>query len=338
MKILHVTEAFGGGVQSSMRHFIDSTPGATHVVFARARGGEETSISDHARVIKHEGGTLSFLREAGRVARRERPDVVHLHSSKAGLARLLPLRRIRRIYSPHCYAFQREDVNKVARYAYRAAERALAYRTDVVVAVSPHESDLASSLRSNQRVVVASNLPPLRDFAARPATGHRVITVGRISVQKDPACFAEVARILGAGYELVWVGDGDPALRLELQDAGVDVTGWLDDAGVERELLDSDLYLHTALWEASPMSIAQALAVGLPVLCRDEPSLLSLGYANAGKSVQDVAESVRAFLSDPAYAEKTLRSARLSIDMSREHSAAERLKVAYGKEEFSDGS
>src|SRR4029453_11610602 len=65
---------------------------------------------------------------------RARPDVIHLHASKAGLAgRLAPRRRTPVLFQPHGWSWL--AVTGALRTASLAWERAAAHRTDLLVCV-----------------------------------------------------------------------------------------------------------------------------------------------------------------------------------------------------------
>ena len=326
--VLHVVEAFGGGVQSSLAHFIESSPFASHIVFGRARDGESTE-HPAADVVMYKGGSVGFAREMRRLARRVRPDVIHLHSSKAGLLRPLVPRGVRRAYSPHCYAFERLDVAQPVRRGFRLVEKVLARFTDVVVAVSPHEAELASSLRATTEVVAVSNLAPISSFLPNGIDAKRVVTIGRIAPQKAPGRFAQVADAARDDIEFVWIGDGDPLLRRELEESSVRVTGWLRPEEVREELRSAGLYLHTADWEASPMSLAQALAAGVPLICSRLETLESLGYYCVERSPERLARSVDDYFGDPDYAATVRLGAEHAVDVLLANETPAGLRCAY---------
>jgi glycosyltransferase involved in cell wall biosynthesis len=326
--VLHVVEAFGGGVQSALAHFIESAPFINHVVLGRVREGEGTE-GPAADIVLYEGGFLGFAAEMRRLARLRRPDVVHMHSSKAGLLRPAVPSGIRRVYSPHCYAFERKDVSGPFKLGIKAAERALARVTDAVVAVSPHEAALATSMAGAAGVFLVSNLAPIASFHPNGSTEKRVVTIGRIAPQKAPSMYAEIAEASPTDIRFVWVGDGDPALRRRLESAGVRVTGWLDPAGVQEELKHASLYLHTAAWEASPMSLAQALAAGVPIICRSLGTLRSLGYFCVEGSSGVLADSVEAFFDDAVFAKRVRDGADTAIATLMQVNTTDGLRQAY---------
>jgi glycosyltransferase involved in cell wall biosynthesis len=201
------------------------------------------------------------------------PDVVHLHSSKAGaLGRIaaLPL-RARVVYQPHGLAYLRRDIPDTSRWSYRWVERALALLGGTIVACSEGEQAALATVVPSSRTALVLNGVDLSGVSAAElrAARVRVGTCGRISPQKGPLFFAEVARALRHAADFVWIGDGDADGKAALSDAGVHVTGWCSHAEARRHISSLQIYIQTSAWEGLPVSVIEAMAAGLPVIATD---------------------------------------------------------------------
>lgn len=318
MKILHVTEAMGGGVQNAISKYTRLLSSDHHIVFGRPRPGESAGeFSTNTRVIEYSGSLLSYLLRVRALIKSELPDVVHIHSSFAGLARLLAPTTSPLVYSPHCYAFERRDKSQAWQKLLRMVEQVLAVRTQTLVAVSPHEAKLGSVLNARMPVHFVPNTVP--EMSARISKGERpsVTMVGRIGPQKDPVLFAEVAELVGGKIDFVWVGDGDTAMKERLLGAGVRVSGWVSPEQARREVAASHLYVHTGAWEAAPISAIEAATLGTPVIARAIPTMSSLGYYTVAEPAHRIADSVRAFFSDPTYKQQVTE---MTEAVARKHS------------------
>ena len=295
-RILHVTEAMGGGTAGAVVEFVRSTPQFEHHLLFRRRPGSELGI-------RYEE-LFASCREAGagpvRLARALRetlpavaPRILHLHGTWAGLVGRTVIPAVARsatgpaiLFTPHCFSFERSDLPPVATRLLRAAERAVAASTDLAVCVSPREADLATELGIPAAVVPnTTRARTARSGGTRPSAAGRdgsVVTVGRVGPQKDPGFLLRVKALLDGddrtrGVTWTWVGGGDPRGEAALRAAGVRVTGWRSPAQVRSHLVAADVYLHTAAWESCPLSLLEAAAAGLPLVARSVPALDSLG-------------------------------------------------------------
>ena len=304
MRILHISEAFGGGLRTAIANYVSATPQFDHTIYGRARPGWQTfDIPQGTPCEFYSGGLPGFYASARRTVVRNDFDIVHLHSSFAGLLRVMLPRSTRIVYSPHCYAMEAGH-SALRRRAYWAAERLLARRPQLLLAVSPREIEIGKRLNP---AMLSHEVPNAASPAAAPLTGRAdptqrptIAMVGRICDQKDPNFFADVAAAGRGRYHYLWIGDGESG-RERLERAGVEITGWVSPSRARELLSSAALYVHSAAWEGGPIATLEAADAGCPVLCRSIPSMTSLGYHAAGDSPEMVALAVDRFFSDPNY-------------------------------------
>lgn len=330
MLVLHATEAMGGGVQSAITAYVAALPAHTHVVLGRPRVGENTSnLREIAEVRTAEKSLPSFLLWVRRQVEELNPDVVHLHSSLAGLARAILPRGMPIVYSPHCFAFERLDQNRFSRAAYRTVEQLLSRRTAISIAVSPHELELAHSLSRHANARYVPNVVKSERAFHGPSGTRTVVMIGRAGAQKGADVFARVAQIMGPDYRFVWIGDGLEDDRQMLESSGVEMTGWLDQIQIRKVLEISDLYVHTGAWEAAPIAPLEAAAQGVPVLSKDIETMRSLGYEVAGPAPEGIALAVRRYFDDPVFTALVLDASRTVISRFDETDVSRRLEDVY---------
>jgi hypothetical protein len=140
---------------------------------------------------------LRALRKLHALFKAEKPDVVHAHSSKAGvLARWAAwLAGVPRIfYSPHGYGFLQQDRPRAARALYRLAERLTSW-IGTIVAISPSEAELARPLAWGKPVELVCD-PFLGDWPPRaeprPHEGLVVGSCGRLTAARNPQAFFNI--------------------------------------------------------------------------------------------------------------------------------------------------
>ncbi|WP_295032333.1 glycosyltransferase [uncultured Microbacterium sp.] len=275
-------ESFGGGVSDAVNSFRIATPEHEHHLLYALRPGVDVPpgiFDGFASAVPLPAGHSARVRATRRRVRELQPDLVHAHSSFAGVyTRLAVSRRtVPIVYSPHCLSFERRDLSPAMRGVYQAIERLLVPNTTSFAACSEREALLARALAPGRPVRVVANIPrPGLDGSARaePPGDATVVMIGRLAPQKGIAAFARLARELrerGVPARAVWVGGGEEHLAAPLLDAGVEVTGWISPDAVAEHLSRASLYVHTAEWEGFPIGLLEALASGVPSLLVDRP-------------------------------------------------------------------
>ncbi len=335
LRVLHVVESLGGGVLSSVLAMVDSTPDLDHHLAVwprRSHADTGDRLAAFASTTTLSSSPVLAMRELRDLVRTLRPDQVHAHSSYAGiLVRTVDL-GVDVVYSPHCFAFERRDLSPTTRTIVRGVERGLVSRTAVLVACSPHEARLAADLGHRNVVTVPNRAGSLPAVRARYSDLFRVVTVGRIAPQKDwrylLAVKGYLEEVLRRRVAWQWLGGGDDAAERTLREHGVDVAGWLPRGEVVRRLGDAQAYVHTAAWEAAPISLLEASAVGLPIAARSIATLESLDVPGLAVTAADLAARIADLHSPALWAAEQQRS--LLFDAA--HTAArqrEQLHAAY---------
>jgi glycosyltransferase involved in cell wall biosynthesis len=219
---------------------------------------------------------LAGLVELVRLLRRERPQILHASSSKAGVLGRLAAVAARvpiRFFTVHGWAFS--AYSGVPSQLYRVADRLMAPLTTVTICVS--ENELAAGLeagtcRADRSVVIRNAV----DVAAAYRSRHdravpRLIGVGRLKAPKDfLTLIRALAALSGDLFEALIVGDGPDraAVEAEIRRLGLDgrvrLVGERDD--VPKLLADSDVFVLSSRSEGLPVSVLEAMAAELPVV------------------------------------------------------------------------
>jgi glycosyltransferase involved in cell wall biosynthesis len=237
------------------------------------------------------------VRALARIVRAVEPDVVHLHSSKAGLAGRLALRGRRPpvIFQPHSWSWFAVDGRK--RAASLAWERAGARWAEVVLCCSESEraEGAAAGVRPRAWRVV-TNAVDVERFSPGPSSvgvgsgdGPVVVCAGRLTMRQKgqdvllqawPVVIAEVPTA-----RLVFVGDGPDRAALESLArglAGVSFAGEVPE--VVPWLRAATVVAQPSRYEGLSLSVLEALACGKPVVATDAVGMREV-IADAGAVV-----------------------------------------------------
>lgn len=333
LRILHVVECYEAGVGHAVDTLVRIRRRDAH--FLLYSGSQQPAFHfRHSETLNE--GFLRRILNIRRAVRDHRPDVVHLHSSWAGVYGRMAFLRTPIVYQPHCFKFDDPHLPKLKNVIFRGAEKLLGRMTTVILALSKHEADLAKDVSPSAQCVMLPNTPtvPMANTTKElgAASIKRIVMVGRVSPQKDPLLFGEVADLVRETHpdaEFVWCGDGDLSLKTQLQNAGVTVTGWL--AGQDLlDLLDSaSCYVHTASYEGFPLSVLDAAARGVPIVVRQIPAFEGTRLLQ-GNDAAALADHIRRVLSDPdRFHDATVGGSALLSEMN-EARQKQALDVAYG--------
>ena len=317
MKILHViTRLILGGAQQNTVISCAAQVAARHEVHL-AYGpifGPEGSMLDAARAsgaVLHE--VPSMVRELAPVkdwkchqalrllVRELKPDIVHSHSSKAGIVvrsaawaetqtnfwgwaadPTLPGTRV--IHTVHGLPFHDEQFKLIHRL-YVGLERWAAKRCHHLIAITPQMVDafVAKKIAPAEKFTVIPSGVDVAAFTPRPgaraavrerygipADASVVGHVGRLDPLKGHADLLDVLPTLGDDTWLLFVGDGFGRAEVEAHAAMARgrtvITGRVDLAAVPDHLAAMDVMALPSYQEGQSRTLVEALLCGVPVV------------------------------------------------------------------------
>ena len=273
---------------------------------------------------------LSETRRLSAIIAESRPDLVHLHSSKAGLAGRLAIRgRIPTVFEPNAWSFH--AVSGLLRQAALRWERLAARWTNATICVSDDEMRTAVAARISNPMHVIRNGVNL-DHWSQPSTPDHldarrmlglpedtriVVSVGRLCRQKGQDLLLQAWPAVVAQHpnaQLVLVGDGD--LRDSLQLLALRSVRF---AGASREVrrwyLAADLVVMPSRWEGLSLALLEAMATERAVVAFDVSGMSdavtkACGVLVRPESVDDLARALTELLSAPDHRNALAKAAR----------------------------
>ncbi|MFZ0594025.1 MAG: glycosyltransferase family 4 protein [Bryobacteraceae bacterium] len=221
---------------------------------------------------------FTALKEVVTLLRNIKPDLVHCHTSKAGVIGRVAARiaGVPVVYTAHTWSFA-DGTSRLWKLVGRPSERLAAKWTGKIIAVS----DSNRALAVEQRVVPTGKVVTVHNgicdtwLRARPNERDvpRIVMVARFAPQKNQMQLVETAASLEIPFLLTFVGDGPtrPAVEAAAYQAGlgdrVEFLGIRKDT--DRILADSSIFALATNWEGFPITILEAMRAGLPVVATD---------------------------------------------------------------------
>lgn len=287
--IVHVVESFGGGVFSFLRHVINGLAGYQHIVIYGVQRKEfpsdfETLFPWNVQFIPwvHAQREVSLIQDFKALVRLVRilkgihsVQKIHLHSSKAGflgrIAAFLLGMGDKVLYTPHGASFLREDISRWKKFFYIMLERFADALSGSVICCSESECEAYEKIGIRKAVFVNNSCPPLskRSSPVRINDKLLIISSGRMTYQKNPEMFQAIAKYFAVwkNVEFLWIGGGEHEEAFCTEN--LSATGWVNQSQVAEIMASSDIYISTSRWEGLPISVLEAMSLGMPLLLSD---------------------------------------------------------------------
>lgn len=221
-------------------------------------------INDFVSIIK-------FLR----LCRKFKPDLIHAHSSKAGMIGRITALLIKKksIFTVHGWGFG-ENQGRLKSLIILSIEKILSYLTDYYIFVSKNDERVAQSKFSKIRGEVIYNGSDFAMGSLNTSLPLDIIMVARNDPQKDYKTLFKAlknsnfncAKLVGKGtdnHDFIANAKSELGVKYE----NVSFLGEREDVA---ELLEnSNLFILTTNYEGLPISIIEAMSKGLAIIATD---------------------------------------------------------------------
>ena len=273
MRILQViTLCELGGAQSVVINLANSLCREHDVIVAAGSGDgkmwpllDKRIIQETVRHLRRELSPVNELKaiaELHQLYQRYKPDIIHLHSSKAGILGRIAFPKSKVIYTVHGF-----DSIRVAYRKFLPIEKFLQRRCRSIVGVSRYdEANLKKEGITRNVCMVYNGIPKLPTldcdpFAQMQKYSKKILCIARLNPPKNIELFLETASLLPE-YAFIWIGNQhDVDFKYP---PNVFFMGNIPDAGSYIEY--ADLFFLPSNYEGLPIVILEALSFCRPVI------------------------------------------------------------------------
>lgn len=243
---------------------------------------EELGIETH--VIMQIKSSLNFINDLiaivklGLLIKKKQPDIIHAHSSKAGiLSRILGYVLNKKvIFTVHGWGWRGKKF--IPRLIIKVIEKLLAkvpntYYTFVSNSVSKEAEEILKINDQNSRVIFNSipNFCPKINYS----NGFNIVMVARVDTSKDHLTLAKAFELSCIDAKLTFVGSNTDSMLFKELISQVAPKSFKNMVFLGKRsdipdlLRDSELFVLISHFEALPLSIIEAMCAGLPILASD---------------------------------------------------------------------
>lgn len=284
-----ITRSEAGGAQS---HVLELIAGMRKRFRISLASGEQDFLMEAARGLGVDchylpalqrklsiSGDIAAYRQIRNLLDRLSPDLVHCHSSKAGiLGRLAAYRLgIKSVFTAHGWAFA-EGTPASRKILAVLPERMAARWCERIIVVSMADKRLAMQYRignNDKFIMIHNGISDIKTNAqSRPRhAAPGLIMVARFAPPKQQAILVHAVAGIDDDLHVTLVGDGPRLPEIQQLVTRLGLTGKVEFTGntdaVASYLSRADLFVLVSDWEGFPISILEAMRAGLPVLASD---------------------------------------------------------------------
>ncbi len=355
-KLLFIVEAMGGGVFTYIVDLTNELVKSYDIYVAHAvRQQTPSDYMDYFDRKIHFIKIENFKRSVGlydikaffeikKIAEEIKPDIIHLHSSKAGALGRWALTGIKNFdgdqvpmfYTPHGYSFLMSDQSTAKRVFYKFIETVSAKKLCMTISCSKGEHN--ETLKLTRNAIYINNGINTKQLDGMIASVKKmdhvftVFTLGRICYQKNPRLFNQIAESM-PDTKFLWIGDGE--LRDELTSENIEVTGWTDRKIAIQYAVNADVFLLTSLWEGLPISLLEAMY--MKKLCVVSDVIGNNDVIKNGKNgylcrnVKDFLDGIQGDISLGQQAKENIEQMYNTVIMAQKYSAVYRKSLKRNK-------
>lgn len=274
-----------------------------------------SSLKHLKREIALTHDVLGFW-EVKKYLKQLKPDVVHCHSSKAGLLGRLAAKSLNLpvVFTAHGWAFT-EGISPNKQKIYAQIEKFLIKFSDHIITVSEFDRIYGFNfgVGSPDKVTTVHNGIPLQDSQSTEVKQVdqpcRIIMVARFDDQKDQITLIQALGLLkNKNFVMEFIGSG-PTLEFCKEEVNkLGLANKIKFLGQQRNVKDflnnSDIFVLSTNYEGFPLTILEAMRAKLPVIATNvggnNESIMGekTGFLTKKNDVQDLSRALSTLIDD----------------------------------------
>lgn len=315
MKILYlITKSEAGGAQTHVSQLSQYFSRQGHTVAVMSYPGgwlQEESKKNNIKFVENFYFSNSFnpmqayraVQSIKKYIADFKPDIVHCHSSGAGAFGRLAVRgKIPTVYTAHGWGFN-IGVPFFQSAASVLAEKVLSKFTTQIICVSQFVKDLAMHyhIAPQKKLTIIYNGIEALEPGHNDTEKVKITFIGRLAEPKNPLllleAFNNLSQELKNKSEVLIIGDGPKNSQIvdflkKNNLTMVQMMGQLPRQDVLNILGNSDIFTLVSRWEGLPLTILEAMSLGLPVVASNVGGIHEAVGPDNGFLVDNTAQEI----------------------------------------------
>lgn len=298
MKVLHIGEYVNGGVATYLRTLLsglqkyDDVENYLLISKYKSQQGWE-NITKKVFYYKYKRSIFnifSAIKQIHAVIEDVNPDIIHVHSTWAGLFVRLPYllkkRKTKIIYQSHGWAFLM-DISNYKKNIYALIERILSVATDKIINISNYEQNQAIKygLDKNKMIMIYNGVEDKINKSNLNLNWNdnkiNLLFVGRLDRQKGLDLFLDVyEKMKLENIHLYVIGTSVLDDNLPKNTKYVTYLGWVDNEDIDVYYQTCDAVIMPSRWEGFGLVAVEAMKNSKPVIVSNRGALPELVKEN----------------------------------------------------------
>lgn len=303
---IHLKELVQHALLLEMDVFVVVGGGGKVVDYFSSLGCKVYSLGSMHRKINLFKDLVSFF-ELKRLVMEVQPNIIHLHSAKAGIIGRLVSKYlgIKSVYTVHGWPFT-NGISGVKKHIFLKIEKFMMNFTDEIITVSKYDKMLAetygfkfphkiSPIQNGMPEVVSNKVDLTKMEDDRGIV--KFIMVARFDAQKNQKKLIEAfSKVRNENWELEFLGDGENIneCKFLVNNKGLSnkviFSGFVTD--VDTKLKFCDVFVLISNWEGLPLTIIEAMSNQMPVIASNVGGVPELIEQDKSGFIVDDVESI----------------------------------------------
>lgn len=294
MRILHVGEYVNGGVATYLRTLLNGLQKynniESYLLISEYKSQKNwENITKKVFYYKYKRSItniFSAIKQIHEVIEKVNPDIIHVHSTWAGLFVRLPYlfrkRKAKIIYQSHGWAFLM-DTSNYKKYIYALVERILSIPTDKIINISNYEQNQAIKygLDKNKMIMIYNGVEDKINRSNLKLNWNKnkinLLFVGRLDRQKGLDLFLDVYdKMKLENMHLYVIGTSVLDNNLPNNTKYVTYLGWVDNKDIDAYYQACDAVIMPSRWEGFGLVAIEAMRNSKPVIVSNGGALPEL--------------------------------------------------------------